>query len=312
MRGIARFAEYGITGGLLWFLVFLFFSINQAEDITPKSVLKLWSEQIVLINSQFQTNAVASKLNVSISESGTLERNLVQTPVGESFLDMKTTISGLLSALAIVLVFCTGLLLDLIAPSWCGTFELIYLKHRLRKKQNRWLADLLAMHPDFLHNSYSQLADTHIRSWVLPKNWQKDRTAYHCLRNFLFGYLYVNAGQTQQGPLLEKVRIWRTGRATAMSLLLLGIMMGTITITQENVNNTTQLTVSIVIPIALILLSSLVSMMTFSRMYTSILSHVYHTHLQESSEKNTDIRELLQPFMNSNKKKAMANPEVTP
>jgi len=306
MRGIARFAEYGITGGLMWFLVFLFFSINQANELTPTSVLKLWSEQIVLINSQFQTNAVENTLNVSISESGTLERNLVETPTGESFLDLKTTISGLLSAVGIVLVFCTGLLLDLIAPSWCGTFELIYLKRRLRKKQHRWLADLLEMHHDFLHNSHSQLADTHIRSWVIPKNWQKDRTAYHCLRNFLFGYLYVNAGQTQQGPLLEKVRIWRTGRATAMSLLLLGFMMGTITLTQQGVSSTTQLTISIVIPIALILLSALVSMMTFSRMYTSILSHVYHTHLHESAEKTTDIKELLRPIVNSKQ-----SPETT-
>lgn len=311
MKGIARFAEYGITGGLMWFLVFLFFSINQADDLTPKSVLNLWSEEIALINAQFQTSEVESRLNVSVSENGTLERNLVPTSAGESFLDMKTTISGLLSALAIVLVFCTGLLLDLIAPSWCGTFELIYLKHRLRKKRHAWLNDLLEMHHDFLQNSYSQLADTHIRAWVLPKNWKKDRAAYNCLRDFLFGYLYVNAGQTQQGPLLEKVRIWRTGRATAMSLLLLGVMMGTITITQENVSSTTQLIVSIIIPITLILLSSLVSMMTFSRMYTSILSHVYHTHLQESSEKITDIRELLKPFMNANQTKEMTSPEVT-
>lgn len=297
MKGIARFAEYGITGGLMWFLVFLFFSINQADDLSPHSVINLWSEQIVLINSQFQTNTVNSTLNISISDSGTVEKNIINTPVGDSLLDLKSTISGLLSALAIVLVFCTGLLLDLIAPSWCGTFELIYLKYRLRKKPDHWFTDLLEQHHDFLQNSYSQLADTRIRGWIIPKNWQKDRTAYHCLRNFLFGYLYVNAGQTQQGPLLEKVRIWRTGRATAMSLLLLGVMMGTVSLTQHDVSSNTQLVISIAIPIALILLSCMVSVMTFSRMHCSILSHVYHTHLHELPTRNMEMPEALQPFI---------------
>jgi len=300
MKGIARFAEYGVTGGLLWFLVFLFFSINQADDLTLKSVIQFWSNQVSHVNEIFQPIAHQNTLSVSVTESGTIEKSLISAPKSDSLLDLKSTITGLLSGLAIILVFCTGLLLDLIAPSLCGTFELVYLKHNLRRSQQDWYERLLEMHRDFLENSYEQLSKTRVREWINPKSWQQDRHAYHCLRNFLFGYLYVNAGQTQQGPLLEKVRIWRTGRATAMSLLLLGVLMGSISLTQVNVSSSSQMIISIVIPIALILISGLVSVITFSRMYNSVLSHVYHTNIHESAEKMQEVRDLLEPFMKSN------------
>jgi hypothetical protein len=199
-----RFADYGLTGG--------FFLICQLGLFWP---LGYWPR----ILDQFQA---------------------VRLPPDTSLL--VPIITGFAGALAVIAVFVTGLLLDLIASLFRAIEMRVFSRHLDRNSV--WIIGLIEAHKAYCGTDYESFQRTvqQVNSLTFGKRltyactfWRRESghfwafswwlgdtvRRYERLSSFFRSYITVQSGSAQLTLMADQYSLWRTARAIATALYLL-------------------------------------------------------------------------------------------
>jgi len=153
------------------------------------------------------------------------------------------SVSTAISALAIVAVFVTGLLLDLSAVYFRQWEMRVFHRHLVRNRD--WLGRFIADHKGYGEADYeeferllskSSLAKDRKAGFGVSLLWNRQRRrqyfaegwgpwkgarAYERLWSFFASYVLVESGSSQLSLMTDQYYFWRTGRAISTSLAIL-------------------------------------------------------------------------------------------
>jgi hypothetical protein len=260
MKDTVRFGEYTLFGGILWLFVACFTTI------------------ISLINTPETT--------VSISATIALWMEWIQPIINES---THTAIKSLGTAIFVVVLFLTGLLLDILSEYYFAPYEALHFRHWILKDHRSWLDTLVDRYPEFIEKEYKQFLEQPFLSWKEPKNWfkraiewQKQRYRYKKLRLFLISYIMTHANSSTHTEMMNQLNLWRTGRAISMSMLFFCTMLF---YAVNAIEATTLLIfiISIIIPGILFYASVVLSKELFSKMCIHLFAVTYAIDKEKSS-----------------------------
>ena len=261
MKGIARFAEYSISGGLLWINIIVFITlINFPADTTQGflyTTIDLWNEWLTEFSSHLKQ--------------------------ANSFELFSNTINSLAASLFILLIFCTGLMLDLISPFFCTQIEILFFRKSIKSKEYQWLKRLTEKHVDFLQDDYQTFVDEPLFDYRSPKVWPAQKRRYNQINSFLLAYLFANSDNLYLTQLTDKLRLWYTSRAITTSLLVLCVLLNLLSITSSSVTNdhTSTFLYTLIIPLILISISFFITVGAYTRFSNSMLALAYHIQRKE-------------------------------
>lgn len=249
-----RITEYSITGGLLWVNVLLFATL---ANILPGA--------ITLDNAAVVWGAWIEALEPL---KATLERALPPALQG--------SLATLLGALLIIVIFFSGILLDLIAPLFFVPLELFFFRKWLIEKNRGWLDALAEAHRDFIRADYYRFVGGRVIDWRHPLAWFEQRRCFHKLSAFLLSHIMVSSPGAALDELTDRIHLWRTSRAISTSIVVLGCLLNfTSVIAQKNAAGVALISVGI--PLALFLASYVITLSTYSRMCLYLASLAYFT-----------------------------------
>jgi len=157
-------------------------------------------------------------------------------------------LAALLGALALIVIFTTGLLLDLLGSSYFRVVEAnIFIAHLRRNK--RWMERLMKENGDYIQDDWLQLLGTspdwskaRISVWFkvlmfwnsgyrrefVSESWGL-REPYTRIQSFLLIYVLVAAGVEKIELLSAQINLWNTGRAIAAGAMF-GSLLGVVVI----------------------------------------------------------------------------------
>ena len=202
-----RFTDYGLIGGLFWMM----------------QALLLW---------------------LIMPGSASLPVELIKN-IGTISPGAQSVLTALLGALAVVVIFTTGLLLDLF-----GSFYLRYIEmmafHALAKTHESWLRRLFEKYPDYVQSDWTLLL--RLPSWWSKQQWisalkvfvfwnaryRKEyvealranlvpRGSYVRLQAFLFSYVFLHSGTEKIELLTNQISLWNTSRTIAAAMALCAV-----------------------------------------------------------------------------------------
>src|SRR3569833_2551053 len=152
-----RITEYSITGGLLWVNIFLFTTLinKKIDHLSVGNVVLVWS----------------GWLDAFTPLKSTLETALPSALQG--------SLGTLLGALMNIVIFFSGILLDLIAPVFFVPFELYFYRKWLVKKNRVWLDRLIGGHREYIETDYRAFIDGRVLDWKHPLAWFEQRRCFH-------------------------------------------------------------------------------------------------------------------------------------
>ena len=257
-----RITEYSITGGLLWVNIFLFTTlINMKLDhLSVGDVVLVWSGWLAAFTPL----------------KSTLETALPSALQG--------SLGTLLGALMIIVIFFSGILLDLIAPVFFVPFELYFFRKWLVKKNRVWLDHLIGGHREFIETDYRAFIDGRVIDWKHPLAWFEQRRCFHKLSAFLLSHVMIFSQAAALEELMDRIHLWRTSRAISTSMVVLAVLLTFITVApfSEGQEHAPELwLIATVTPILLTLLSAVITLGTYSRMCLFLGSLVYTTMQKE-------------------------------
>jgi hypothetical protein len=206
-----RFTDYGLIGGFFWLLqcsVWGFFSFARVgrEDLLQRLITVLTRVPAAYVPS----------------------------------------LVALLGALAIIAIFTTGLLLDLLGSSYFRNIEVrVFITHLRRNK--RWLERVVDQHKDYIQEDWSQLLDA-------PRLWSKATLSvgfkgtlfwwnpryrreyvssvregwgllkpYTRVQAFLLSYVLLTSDAEKIELLSTQISLWNTSRAIATAMVLVAV-----------------------------------------------------------------------------------------
>ena len=190
----SRFTEYGLSGGFFWICQFiLFWYSGQTQTLL--------------------SNLSNKRLNIP-----------TDTPIA---------FTSMVSALAIIAVFVTGLLLDLIAVYFRPMEMRVFRRHLVRNRD--WMGRLIADHKGYCEADYEQferLPKVMPNPFEIILFWNRERRQqawevwrlarpYERLWSFFASYVVVQSGSSQLSLMVDEYHLWRTGRAVSAALLIL-------------------------------------------------------------------------------------------
>jgi len=258
MKSLARFAEYSMTGGLLWINIFIFTTLifyqpTQGQS-TIESTFLLWQNW----------------LNVVSNSLATLDSNSI----------LRSSFPPILSTLGIILIFCSGLILNLISPLFCVPFELLVFKNKLAHGKNQWLDEVISPYKDFLLDDYLFFIQHPFFSLKNFKQCQQQQHRYNKIYLFLISYLYTNSSAVQLEMVAENIRVWRISRALTTSLIVLCVLLTFLVITDSGSVQASHdaIALAIIIPLVLFSFSIIITTTMFSRLVDNIFSQTYQIH----------------------------------
>jgi len=248
MKATVRFAEYSLTGGFFWLNVFLLLTLlhlDAGQGGWTKALLALWSDWL-------------QRLDETLGRAGGME--------------------ALTTALALLVVFATGLVLDLLAPLFFAPFEVATFRRFLRDPHQAWMGELAHRHGDYLGRDLEDLLREPVFSWRDPRLAGRQRRRYERLRAFLLAHLYTRAAGTHLDELLDQLRLVRTSRALSLSLALLALFLATLVGLAEGGSFASRYAeaAAILIPLALFFLSVTLTRATFQRLCLLLSAFAYH------------------------------------
>jgi hypothetical protein len=259
----SRFTEYGLTGGFFWICQFIL----------------LWcSGQIQTLQSNVST---------------------VQLHIAK---DIPIPITSLVTALAIIAVFVTGLLLDLFAVYFRPMEIRVFIRHLVRNRD--WVGRLIADHKGYCEADYEEfdrrysgtsLAAGMRAGFDIFLFWNQERRQrwvasakrgwawglarpYERLWSFFASYVVVQSGSSQLSFMVDQYHLWRTGRAVSTALVILFFE-----IQFFNVSHASEMRVLVFIglgflfPLALNVLAIVITLGTYSRLCFTLFALVYVT-----------------------------------
>jgi hypothetical protein len=210
-----RFTDYGLIGGFFWMLqcsVWGFFTF-------PKGG---WDQLL-------------QGLKPGLTEISTTALPYVPSLV------------ALLGALAIIAIFTTGLLLDLLGSAFFRGLEArVFIAHLRRNK--RWLESVMDQNKDYIQEDFLQLLDAnpikkglhtsiklvmfwkphYLREYVnaVRESWRLSKP-YTRVQSFLLSYVLLTSGAEKIELLSTQMSLWNTSRAIATGMAL-GAIQSTI------------------------------------------------------------------------------------
>jgi hypothetical protein len=253
----SRFTEYGLAGGFFWIC------------------------QFILIWCSGQTQTLLSNLST------------VQKQIPEH---LPIAITSLVSALAIIAVFVTGLLLDLFAVYFRPTEMRIFCRHLVRNRD--WLGQLIADHKGYCEADYEEferrLGETSLAKdmWAgiaILLFWNQERRQryvgalkrgwawglarpYERLWSFFASYVIVQSGSSQLSLLVDQYYLWRTGRAVSAALIILFLEILIVPRAYEF-----PFLLGFFFPLAVTVLAIVITLGTYSRLCFTLFALVYVT-----------------------------------
>jgi len=263
MKPIAQLSEYGITGGVLLLNLFVFATLLNLQiahlDITFPQAIALWqhwAERFAAIAAPFTGNKL-----------------------------LEPVLSTIIAALSVILIFCTGLLLDLTAPLFFTLFEILAFKRWLARKDYTWVGEFMQAHHDLIEEDYPRFVSDPPLAWWVPQRWLAQRARYTRLHSFICSYLFFNARGASMEQLQEQIRLWRTSRAVSASMIFLGVALTGYA--QDGGNLGEHLLIVLGIPVVLFVVSALTTYTIYTRLCTTLCSLLYLTSRSETSKQAT-------------------------
>lgn len=251
MKPMVQLTDYGITGGVLLLNLFIFATLLGLQiaghDITFPQAVALWqhwAERFVTLSAPF----IGNKL-------------------------LEPMVSTFLATLAVILIFCTGLLLEMSAPWIFTLFEILTFKRWLLRKDYAWLGDLMQVHHPLIGEDYLHFINDPPWAFWPPQRWITQRTRYTRLQSFLFSYLFFNARGASLEQLQEQIRLWRTSRSVSASMIFLGVALTTYA--QDGGNIGEQILIVIGIPALLFAASAITTSTIHTRLCMTMCSLLY-------------------------------------
>jgi hypothetical protein len=254
----SRFTEYGLTGGFFW--------------ICQLFVLA-YSGQAKTLLSHPSTLQQLEKMPSWISQIG----------------------ATAISALAIIAVFVTGLLLDVFAVYYRPMEMRAFHKHLVRNRD--WLGRLIADHKGYCEADYEEF-ESQFRGKSFAKGmmagfdafffWNRQRRQryvaivkdtwrarpYERLWSFFASYVLVESGSSQLSLMMDQYYLWRTGRAVSTALLIVFLEIQFLIMSR---GSEIPFLVGFVLPLAVTALAMVITLGTYSRLCFTLFALVYVT-----------------------------------
>jgi len=258
-----RITEYSITGGLLWLNVFLFVTLLNlpVDQITLNAALQKWVNWFATMKP--------------------LAATLTALPT-----TLQSSLGTLLVALAIIVIFISGILLDLIAPVFFVPVELYFFRKSLVQKNRGWLDRLIAANGEFIAVDYQTFIGGRVIDWKHPFAWFEQRRCFQKISAFLLSHIMVFSQAAALEELMDRIHLWRTSRAISTSMVVLAVLLtfGPLASLSRGLANDPRLwMIAMVIPLLLTLISALITLGTYSRMCLFLCSLTYSTMRRESA-----------------------------
>ena len=262
----SRFTEYGLTGGFFWICQLLFL-VYTGQAKTLVSYLSTMPQQ---------------KMEPWISQIG----------------------STAISALAIIAVFVAGLLLDLLAVYFRPLEMRVFYQHLVRNRD--WLGRLIANHKGYCEADYEEF-ENQFRGKSFAKDlmagfdvflfWNRQRRQryvavvkgtwrarpYERLWSFFASYVLVESGSSQLSLMVDQYYLWRTGRAVSISLVILLLEIQFLNYF-PSYRSAQPILLQLFLPLALTILSILITRQMYSRLCFTLFALVYATQDKRNAE----------------------------
>jgi hypothetical protein len=210
-----RFTDYGLIGGFFWLL--------------QLGVLSLFGL------SHSQRKHLVEGLNALIAG--------VPPPTVPALI-------AFLGVLALISIFTTGLLLDLLGSSYFRTLE-VSVFSRFLQRNRRWLERIVDQNRDYIQDDWSKLLNAHqewskanvaaafksLQLWkarhrqeLRDANPMRLRTPYTRFQSFLLSYVLLTTGVEKIELLSTQMALWSTSRAIAMAMMLSSTLTPTLVV----------------------------------------------------------------------------------
>ena len=250
MKAVARFADYSITGGVWWLSLALFLTIlhmepsSDGESLQLSDALYLWESWMMDYSAPMA--ALPSELTPAVS------------------------------ALGVVLIFFTGMLLDLINPWYLNALEMHYFRKHTLRRHEQWLKPFMEKNITFVGESFDDFLSGKLSDREQINNYDQ-------IRAFLINYTLVFANEARLDELLDRIRLWRMARSLATSMFLLAILFS---LFGWLYSSAWQLALAILMPIILLTASLLITRSAFRNLCLNLIAFIYYTE-QRRSETDT-------------------------
>lgn len=261
MKITTRFAEYSITGGLFWLSLFLFATLLQlliaGTHPTPSNAFMLWGVWLGALQP------LATIMNGLPAE-------------------LQSAIGTVLATLGVILIFLTGILLDLISPIFFTPIETHFFRKWLVNCNHSWLRPLLATHGEFVGEDFTQFASGRLFDWRHPlRCWFTQRHRYNKLRTFMLSYVLMFADSAGIDEFMDTVHLWHTSRALSGAMVTLAFLLNVTPLINYQAVEAQQVEtvamIAIGVPLLLVAISLIVTLGTYSRMCMTMCSLLYIT-----------------------------------
>jgi len=252
MKQVAWLTEYGITGGVLLLNALVFITLLNLEAATSNSI--------------FSHNVF------SLWQGWATQFKAFTSPFTDDELVL-TVVSTLVAALSVILIFCTGLFLDLTAPIFFIFYEMGVFKRTLVSRA--WFAELMRAHPGLIEEDFRRFVECPEHTWRTSHQWWAQRARYARIHSFVFTYLFFNAQGASLDQLQEQLRLWRTSRTVSTSMIFLAIGMvfaGQLTSFGQRSGNVEYALVTLGIPALLIILSTSITIFIYKSLCMTLCS----------------------------------------
>lgn len=253
-----RITEYSITGGLLWVNLFLFATLlhlplDHVSLAAASHVWGGWIESLAPLKEALEDALPAA---------------------------LQNSLGTLLGALMIIVIFFSGIVLDLIGPLFFVPFELYFFRKMLVQKNRSWLDGLMEADGEFIARDYQMFAAGRVVDWRHPFAWFEQRRCYHKISAFLLAHIMACSQSAALEELMDRMHLWRTSRAVSTSTVVLAVLLtfGPLApLARGFENDPKQWLVATVVPILLTLISAIITLGTYSRMCLFLGSLAYYT-----------------------------------
>jgi len=252
-----RITEYSITGGLLWVNIFLFATLLNLplDRLDWSGASQVWSAWI-------DTLAPLKSIEMALPSA------------------LQNSLGTLLGALVIIVIFFSGILLELIGPVFFVPLELYFFRKWLVQKNRGWLDRLIDDNGGFIAADYLAFVGGRLVDWRHPLAWFEQRRCFHKISAFLLSHIMVFSQAAALDELMDRIHLWRTSRAISTSLVVLAVLLtfGPLAPISRGLEHDPRLwLIATVIPLLLTLISAVITLSAYSRMCLYLSSLAYST-----------------------------------
>jgi hypothetical protein len=188
---------------------------------------------------------------------------------------VEAALTTVVATLSVILIFCTGLLLDLTAPLFFIFLEILVFKSCLASRERDWFGGIIRAHAGLVGEDYERYLNEPVHALLVPQRWLAQRARYVRLQSFVFSYLFAHTQGASLQRLEEQIRLWHVSRAVSTSMLFLGVLL---TLSAQGGNLEERLLIAVLIPAMLFAVSTMITRALYARLCTTMCVLLYLDH----------------------------------